>query len=391
MHVLDHEPAFEFIDSAEGLSGFFAGFPANGWVAVDTEFYRRDTYFPTLCLVQVYDGRKLGLIDTLAVGRAEPLQAMFADTEIVKVFHAPEQDCEALSRTYGAIPVSIFDTQLAASMLGQPLTSGYGQLVETFLGVKLGKAHTRTDWRQRPLGDSQLRYAAEDVLYLGELYSLFKTKLEQAEKLRWFEAESAERGCGVAELTPEDLAAKINVGPVKHVNPESLQVLAVWRESLAQRLDVPRRWVIDDETLARWSTKLPDKQKLVHMLTGVPEELARDAANDLIERMAAVPGRSVELGRPASAEGEGRLLFDLVRNVVNIRSQAVEINPTLLATRAELEKLIEGRPESPLLRGWRYEVIGRELEELLAGNRAIKYNAATRKLESVLLREPGGD
>lgn len=387
----NQDPVFTYIDSVDKLSAFFVDFPANGWVAVDTEFYRRDTYFPKLCLIQVYDGRKLGLIDAFAVGRAEPLRAMLVAADIVKVFHAPEQDCEALSRSYGVMPNSIFDTQLAASMLGQALACGYGQLVETYLGVKLGKAHTRTDWRQRPLGHAQLQYAAEDVLYLGDLYLMLQDKLVQGDKLRWFQEESGERGCGVADLKPEDLVAKVNVGTVKHINPHGLQVLAVWREALAQRMDVPRRWVVDDEALARWSTRLPEKQKLVHMLNGVPDDLAREAVDDLASRLADVPRHSVELGRPAEADGDGRLLFDLLRNVVTLRSQDVDINPALLATRAQLEDLIEGCPGSPLLRGWRYEVIGRELEEFLAGHRAIKLDARTRRLASVALRDPPGE
>lgn len=381
-----HDGEWTFIDSNESLETFLADFAAEGWIAVDTEFYRRDTYFPKLCLVQMFDGRKLCLVDTLSVGRAASLHALLTSPDVVKVFHAPEQDCEALSRSYGLVPAPIFDTQLAASMLGEALASGYGQLVEKYLGLRLGKAHARTDWRQRPLGQAQLEYAAEDVRFLGDLFLLLRDKLESGGKLDWFAQESRGRHCGVPEPSAEDLVSRLNLGPVKHINPVTLQHLAVWREALAQRLDIPRRWVVDDEVLARWSSRLPEKQKLLSMLKDVAGETAHDAVEDLLDRLAGVPEQLVELRRTVAPDSDAKLLFELLRNVVNLRAQAVEINPALLATRAQLEDLIGGAQESQLLSGWRYEVIGRELQEFLTGDRAIRYDAMNRKLESVVLK-----
>lgn len=362
-------PEIEFhrglIDTDVALKNFMDGFAQQGWVALDTEFFRRDTYYPKLCLIQLCDGKKLGMVDAIALPSAPAVVELLGSSQITKIIHSPEQDCEALLRCCSVVPTPIFDTQLCAAFMGHAFSCGYGQLIESYLNIKLGKAHSQTDWRKRPLSDAQLTYAAEDVIYLGQVYAMQREQLQASGKNAWFDEETMNRVyCGDLMSAPQ-LVAKLSFGQVRQINPAVLEALVLWRESLAQQFDLPRRWVIDDETLAHWSVSLPDNAAIYLALA----RLSRDALEPLVEQLRTncygLSDATVTLSRPNVPDADARLLFDQVRNVLNQRAQALNINPQLLATRADLQKLVSGDKSSTLRSGWRYEAVGRELEESL--------------------------
>lgn len=364
-----NHPEIEFhrglIDTEDALKNFMDGFAQQGWVALDTEFFRRDTYYPKLCLIQLCDGKKLGMVDAIALPSAPAVIELLGDSKITKIIHSPEQDCEALLRCCSIVPSPIFDTQLGAAFMGHAFSCGYGQLIESYLNIKLGKAHSQTDWRKRPLSDAQLTYAAEDVIYLGQVYAVQREQLESSGKRPWFDEETVNRIYRGDQMSGPQLVAKLNFGQVRQVNPAVLEALVLWREGLAQQFDLPRRWVIDDETLASWSVSLPD-DGTIYLALG---RLNRDALEPLVSQLRAncsgLPDVTVTLSRPNVPDAETRLLFDHVRGILNQRAQALNINTQLLATRADLQKLVGGDKSSLLRLGWRYEAVGRDLEQSL--------------------------
>jgi len=169
-HVVD-------IRDQASLVEFCQAMRTREWLAVDTEFLRESTYYPRLCLVQVADRERIGLIDVLAIDDLSALGELLTDASVIKVFHSVEQDLEVLHHTFGAIPAPVFDTQVAAPLAGQDDQMGYARLIEALLDVKLAKAHTRTDWSKRPLPAGALDYAADDVRYLAVAYELLLEQL----------------------------------------------------------------------------------------------------------------------------------------------------------------------------------------------------------------------
>jgi len=158
------------IDQPDALAKACAQLQSAEWLALDTEFLRERTYYPRLCLVQIAVPGHIFCIDPLAVPDLGPLFELLFREDLLKVVHAGRQDFEIFHHLAGRVPAPVFDTQLAAPLLGYGDQIGYGNLVRERLGVQLGKAHTRTDWSQRPLSDDQVRYAADDVRYLAELF-----------------------------------------------------------------------------------------------------------------------------------------------------------------------------------------------------------------------------
>ncbi|HHQ15079.1 MAG TPA: ribonuclease D, partial [Chromatiales bacterium] len=168
-----------------------SGLQTSPVVAVDTEFNRTNTYRPQLCLVQLASTDRLGLIDMLADLDTEPLRRLLANSDGLKLFHAASQDMEVLQLSLGTLPNRIFDTQIAAGLLGYPAQMGYAKLVAELLDVELDKGATRTDWSRRPLSDTQLKYAAADVTWLLQVYEILRGKLQEAGRLAWAEEDSA--------------------------------------------------------------------------------------------------------------------------------------------------------------------------------------------------------
>lgn len=186
------EPGFRYIDPPDDLLEFCAAIKGAGWIAFDTEFIREKSYYPRLCLVQVGVPGRLACIDPLALDDLSPLLDVLYHRSAVKVLHACSQDLEIFFHLKGDVPRPVFDTQLAAPLLGLPEQMGYGNFVAEMLGLTLDKAQARTDWSRRPLENSQLSYAADDVRYLAEIYPKITERLSELGRLEWLNSEFAE-------------------------------------------------------------------------------------------------------------------------------------------------------------------------------------------------------
>ena len=222
---------------------------------VDTEFLRNNTYWPKLCLIQINAKKKIYLIDPLAKDiDLEIIKEIFLDPSILKVFHSARQDIEVLMNVFNIIPWPIYDTQIAANFIFVETDIGYSNLVEKFCEIKLSKKYQVSDWSRRPLKDKQIEYAGLDVEYLPFLYKKLDTKIRAKRKVKTYKAEIEKLKDIVEIYNPKNSYKKINIRK-KNIIKSRLRILSEWRELSAQKLNIPRNWIISDKTILLASKK----------------------------------------------------------------------------------------------------------------------------------------
>lgn len=343
------------------------------WIALDTEFVREKTFYPRLCLIQIATQESLACIDPLELPDLEPLLALLYDPAIVKVMHAARQDMEIFYHLRGELPRPVFDTQLAAPLLGLKEQMGYAALVEVMLDVKLDKAHTRADWSQRPLSPAQIQYAADDVRYLARLYPKLRDKLVEQGRLQWLDSDFAELCDPRLYATPPE-HAWLRVKGTQRLRPRQLavvQALAAWREETAQKRDRPRSWILNDENLLDLARLQPKTPAELAQLRGLHEQTAARHGETILRVIAdaqdLTPIPLPPMYQPMPLTDEQEAVVDLLLTVIRKLSAQHAIHPNLVATRKEAERLLLGDENVPLLHGWRRQMAGETLLSLLRG------------------------
>ena len=244
----------ELVQDNKSLKKITKSLKKNDVLYIDTEFLRNNTYWPKLCLIQIKAKKKIYLIDTLAKIDINELKEILTDSRILKVFHSARQDIEVLMNTYKIIPWPIYDTQIAANFIYEDNDIGYGNLVEKICSKKLNKKYQVSDWSRRPLKNKQIEYAALDVEYLPALHKELEKKIRVKRKVRQFKVE-IEKLKDIAEIyNPKKSYNKINIRK-KNLIKSRLKLLSEWRELSAQKLNVPRNWIISDKTILSASKK----------------------------------------------------------------------------------------------------------------------------------------
>ncbi|MDN5938353.1 MAG: ribonuclease D [Salinisphaera sp.] len=373
------EPAALVVDQ-HALSALVTRLRGRPWVAIDTEFLRERSYYPRLCLVQVADIREIACIDVLALEDLSPLATLLDDRSVTKVFHAAGQDLEALHLTTGVAPHPIFDTQVAAALLGHPDQIGYAPLVQAMLGVALAKSHTRSDWSRRPLGSEALAYAADDVRYLAQIYPQLITQLEQRGRLPWLDGEFTHL-VDNATTTPDPdqawrrikAAARLPAGA-----QQALSRLAAWREHTAMHADRPRGWILKDDVLVDLARRRPTDKAALAGIRGLPDAVQRKhgaAILGCIRNAADADKAPLATPRPALDAGQAAVV-DLLMSGLRARAAEMDIAPATLASRRDLEALVAGDEQIALLQGWRRAAAGEAVLALLAGKRALRAGRA---------------
>jgi ribonuclease D len=343
-----------------------------GRLAIDTEFMRERTYFAQLCLVQVASDADCYLVDTLAGLDLEPFFALLADRTRPKILHAARQDLEVVLNAGGTVPGPVFDTQVAAAMLGLPPQVGYADLVARQLGHSIDKAQTRTDWSRRPLSDAQLAYAADDVHHLLQLHTELELSLEAKNRRTWHAEDCAAlENPGLYRTDPAEAWRRLKgLGRLRAREQAAARALAEWREARAVASDKPRGWILTDEALLALATLAPGTTAELEQVRSLPPAVTRKRGDELLALMAAARDSVADLpGSPAPQRPTTEQNREIARlqQAVRDTAAALEISPEILATRRDVEALVLGpREASALLRGWRHAVLGAKLLDSLA-------------------------
>jgi ribonuclease D len=369
-----------YICDDEGLRAALPALAASPVLAIDTEFMRERTYYARLCLVQIATSDDVFVIDAIALGEGlASLADVLSAPGSVKVFHAGSQDVEILLRATGVAPSPVFDTQIAATLAGFPTQVGYAQLAKELVGVDIDKADTFTDWAARPLSPAQLAYAAADVQDLTAIYTMLRDRLEREGRLEWL-AEDFARLADPATYAADPREQYLRVKRASTLDRRSLGVLrevAAWRETEAQRRDIPKRWLVSDESLVEIARRRPKSAADLSAIRGVNERVAARKGSGLIE--AVLAGEAVaddelpRMQKRSRIPRDAQPLADLLSAVLRLRAREHGVAPSLFASRDELERFASGDREGhPLASGWRHALVGAELEAILDGRVAIR-------------------
>jgi ribonuclease D len=370
---------------------------ARGRLGIDTEFMSEGRYRPLLCLAQIAvdgssdgsDGGRIVVIDALDQLDITPLAELLGDPSVEVVLHAGRQDVAILRRTWQTKITNVFDTQLAAGFAGASAQSGYGNLLGAMLGRRVGKTASYTRWDARPLTAEQLRYAAEDVAHLLELADELRRRLERSGRLEWAREECRQLEAATDERDP--YAAWERLPRVGALDPRARAVareLAAWRERTAASEDRPVGSVLADPALLELARRQPGTVEGLQQIRGLHPSGVRRRGAEIIEAIA--------LGRSSSPipreERRGRSepsdapLIALAEALLRARALEAGLAYELIASRSELELIVtaqrrgEPEPDVRTLEGWRRELVGSELRDLLDGRSAIGIGANHRLL-----------
>ncbi len=366
----------QYINTEEQLKMLCGQIKKASWLALDTEFLREKTYYPKFCLLQIATPDWVVCVDPLVLPDLSDLFAAIANPTIVKVFHSCHQDLEIFYQLTGNVPGPIFDTQMAAPLLGYQDNPGYGMLVSSLLNVNLNKAHTRADWSKRPLSEAEIQYAADDVIYLCQIYQLMLQKLAELGRLDWLVQDfKTLENPNNYHVLPENAWLKIRAkNKLTSKQLAIVQALAQWREIAAQSENRPKTWLLRDELIFDMAKLQPETIDSLADIRGINERTLHRYGQKLCEIIAAAknnaPVSLKEKDRAIKKNQQHEAILDILTALVRIRAEENSLNPTILATRKDLEDLLFNEAEAedcPLLHGWRYSMAGEELVGLLKG------------------------
>lgn len=388
--VAETKIAYRWIEQQADLDELVATLLVEPRYALDTEFHRERTYFPKLALVQVawrtVDGQQLALIDPLAVD-VTPFGKLFASDSLC-VIHAAQQDLDVLTHAVGSVPTKMFDTQLAAGFVGYG-TPSLVSLLQGEIGISPPKGDRLTDWLRRPLTDSQCQYAAADVEYLLEVHERLVAQLSEAGRLDWSHDACEElRTRPTSGSAPDD--AWLRLKDARSLRPSAravAQSLAGWRERRAMRTDVPVRQVLPDLAILGISQRAPSSIKELSQARGVDERHSRGAiADEILDAVRAAKGNSAP-SPPPSADDLDRNMrpaVTLVSAWVGQLARDERLDPTLLATRADIVAFLRGDDDARLGVGWRNDLVGDGIRRLVGGEAGLTFDPEGRlRLHSV--------
>ena len=356
-------PDYSFVDHPDNIQQNING---HAQLGVDTEFMREKTYFAQLCLVQISTRDAIYCVDPLVEnGQGEFWEVLLASSWVV---HSARQDIEVVYQTADAMPHEIFDTQIAAGLLGMPAQVGYAGLVKDLFGVEMAKSHTRADWTRRPLSEAVLDYAAEDVLYLLPAADILSEGLDKKDRLDWARQDSA------LLLDPllYDISGSQAVDRLKGARNfrgarrAAAVRLAIWREEEAIRRNRPRQWIIRDNVLLDIAYKLPSSEKQLAEIEGISPKLVSRAGKRLIESVGASKDDNTGYEPPPPPDEAQKTLLKELQALVAECAKDLNLAAETVASKRELSSvIITGNRETRVFTGWRRDLIGERLLQLL--------------------------
>ncbi|MBK5227488.1 MAG: ribonuclease D [Actinobacteria bacterium] len=368
-----------------------------GRVGLDTEFMREKTYRARLCLLQVATPDDLVLIDPLENVDLKGVGDLVSSPDVEVVVHAGRQDFELFYEGMGAVPKRVFDIQVAAGFAGIGASLPYNRLIEETVGANVDKGESYTDWCQRPLTEAQLHYAANDVRYLLEAAAVLKEKLKGMARLEWVEEEllSFEKE-ELYSADPAEAWRRVSgKGSLRGKHLSILREVARWREETAARRDIPRGWVLKDQTLVEIARRSPANAGDLGSIRGLNAKEAERSGGGIlqaIEKGKRGPAIEATSSPPRAAQIRARMLTGLADAIVRSRCEHAEIATELVATRGDLEALLADvfsnehhLEKHRLMRGWRRDLAGEAVVALAEGRVAVRAIEDPPYIEEVYL------
>jgi ribonuclease D len=372
----------DLVTSSHDLAAACGRLAKHPFVTVDTEFLRESTFWPKLCVVQMAGPDEAVIVDALAPGLdLSPLYGLMANPDVVKVFHAARQDIEIFWNLAKTIPAPMFDTQVAAMVLGYGDSISYDQLVQRVTGDTIDKSSRFTDWARRPLSPAQISYAISDVTHLRDIYLKLQSGLEKRGRAGWVAEEmrvltSPETYRQEPENAWKRLKARVR-------KPRELAVLmevAAWREREAQARDVPRSRVIKDEAIAELAQQQPKTPEALSHMRGLPRGFERSKSGEAVlaaikKALARDPATLPAIARDKPLSNGASATVELLKVLLRLVSEQHGVAAKVIATIDDLQRIAsEDDPDVPALAGWRRAMFGEQALRLKRGELALAFD-----------------
>lgn len=370
----------QVITSSQHVADLCRSLAKHDFVTIDTEFLREKTYFPKLCLVQLSCPDKQAFaIDPLASGMdLSPLFDLLVNPNVLKVFHAGRQDMEIFFNLIGKVPAPFFDTQIAAMVCGYGDSIGYENLVRNISGGKIDKTSQFTDWSIRPLSERQITYALGDVTHLVDVYVGLKAELIKRNRLSWLDQENEILAAPQTyENNPYKAWERIKIRTPQAKSLAILREIAAWREIQAQNKNIPKTWVMKDETLAEIAGHAPTNNEQLKKVRGISADLAHGKTGEQIlgciktalatpKSEWPAPDKRVALPPRVNAA------IDILKMLLKVQCTEHDVAPKLIASQDDIEAIaLDDAADVPAMKGWRREIFGNDAIAVKHGKLAI--------------------
>jgi ribonuclease D len=348
------------------------------FVTVDTEFLRETTYFPILCVAQMATIDEAVVVDAQAEGmELDPFFELMANEKVLKVFHAARQDIEIVWHRAKIIPAPVFDTQVAAMVLGYGDSISYDQLVQRITGDALDKSHRFTDWSRRPLTAAQLKYAVSDVTHLRDVYSALSDDIAKRKRAEWVDEEMRIlTSPDTYRMEPEQAWQRLKTRARKPKELAVLMEVAAWREQEAQARDVPRGRVLKDEVVGDLAVQAPTSLEKLAGLRSLPKGFERSKwGHDILEavkRGLARDPKSLPHLERSKQQTNGTATLELLKVLLRMTAERNGVAAKVIATVDDLERIASSDDaDVPALKGWRRDMFGEKAIALKHGRLAL--------------------
>ncbi len=353
-------------------------------ICFDTEFVSEDCYQPDLCLIQVGLSDGIAIVDPQTVGDCTGFWQQLADGDHVSVAHAAREEYRFCHRYVGKGPANLIDTQIGAALVALEFPAAYSTLVTRFTGKSISKGETRTNWRRRPLSESQLVYAAKDVEYLPAIYKSIMDSLQSRNRTSWLMSEM--ENSAIRHMDSEDEERWRRVSGIANLKPLELAIirnLYVWRQNLAANRNQPVRRILRDDLMVEMARLKSDEPQRIRNLRGMNFSRHQDHVAEIGQEISnAISLPTDQLPKPAKGKASHTKLNQVIQfahTALGIVCRREMVAPALVGTMQDLRDLVGwklGLTKSqnlPLLAtGWRKEIVGDVINDLLEGKVSIK-------------------
>jgi ribonuclease D len=391
----------EPVTTTEPLAQACSRLAAHPYVTIDTEFLRESTYYPILCVIQMASPEEAVVVDALAPEiDLAPFFALMADERVLKIFHAGRQDIEIVWHRAGLIPHPVFDTQIAAMVLGYGESVSYEQLVQRITGDHLDKSHRFTDWSRRPLSKAQIAYAISDVTHLRDIYLALSADLEKRGRAEWVSEEmEVLTSPDTYRAEPETAWLRVKSRARKPKELAVLMEVAAWREREAQSRDVPRGRVLKDEALGDIAVQAPTTIERLAGLRSLPRGFERskwgEAILAAVERGLERDPKSLPRIERSRGLADGAATVELLKVLLRMTAERHAVAAKVIATVDDLERIAaDDDADVAALKGWRRELFGQKALALKRGRLALAVEngrVVARDQISVVSNQETGD